>query len=247
MALTQVTNSLIQGATVNPNDFGADPTGVADSSAAIQAAIDTGKTVLFANGANYKITSGISFNTNNQIIDGNNATLTAVGTFDAITVTAAVEFRNTFIDASGLSGTIIDMPAEVSTFYFDRISTLGGTIAVSMVNCYTAYINNCRFFGFQDYCVYLTSVVPAGSINSLWFTGCSFLNGGSSGLPAVFVKASGGVFFDKCTWQGNNANTIGMQVEAASGLYVTNCYIEEYNTLYWMWFNQPTVSDSPRS
>jgi len=31
MSLTKVTNTMIAGATVNPDDFGADPTGVADS------------------------------------------------------------------------------------------------------------------------------------------------------------------------------------------------------------------------
>jgi hypothetical protein len=116
---------------------------VADSKAAIQAAIDTGKTVLFSNGANYKITSGLTFNTNNQIIDGNNASLTPVGTFNAITINAAMTFRDTVIFANGLTGTIINLPNEISTFFLDKISTVGGTIALSMVNCYTAYITNC--------------------------------------------------------------------------------------------------------
>lgn len=243
MSLTKVTNTMIVGATVNPDDFGADPTGVADSKAAIQAAINTGKTVLFSNGANYKITSGLTFNTNNQIIDGSNASLTPVGTFNAITINAAMTFRNTVIFANGLNGTIINLPNGISTFFLDKISTVGGTIALSMVNCYTAYITNCRFFGFTQYALYLNSV-PGGSINSMWFNGCLFLNGGTAGLPAVFVKASGGVYFDKCTWQGNNAGTIGVQVETASGLYITNSYIEEYSTLYWIWFVQPTVSGS---
>jgi hypothetical protein len=147
------------------------------------------------------------------------------------------------IFANGLNGTIINLPNGISTFFLDKISTVGGTIALSMVNCYTAYITNCRFFGFTQYALYLNSV-PGGSINSMWFNGCLFLNGGTAGLPAVFVKASGGVYFDKCTWQGNNAGTIGVQVETASGLYITNSYIEEYSTLYWIWFVQPTVSGS---
>lgn len=40
MALTKVTYSMIDGITVNVLDYGADPTGVSDSSAAIQAAVD---------------------------------------------------------------------------------------------------------------------------------------------------------------------------------------------------------------
>lgn len=40
MSLTKVSYSMIQGAVVNALDFGADPTGVADSASAIQAALD---------------------------------------------------------------------------------------------------------------------------------------------------------------------------------------------------------------
>lgn len=239
MPLTKVSNSMIVGATINPDDLGADPTGVADSSAAIQAAIDTGKTVLFSNGANYKITSGIVCDNNNQVIDGNGATLTPVGAFNAVTINAAgMTFRNMVIIASGLTGTILDLPTEIGggTFFIEKINTVGGTIGMSMANQYTAYITNCRFSYFTDYGMYLTSTPGFGGINSLWFTGCFFVNGGSAGLPVVFVKAAGGVYFDKCTWQGNNANTIAMQVEAATGLYITNCYVEEYNTLRGFWF-----------
>lgn len=40
MALTKATNALISGATINVLDFGADPSGLTDSTSAIQAAID---------------------------------------------------------------------------------------------------------------------------------------------------------------------------------------------------------------
>lgn len=61
MSLTKVTNSMISGAVVNVLDFGADPTGVADSTVAIQAAVDsiTNGTVYFPNGT-FKITSTIN-------------------------------------------------------------------------------------------------------------------------------------------------------------------------------------------
>lgn len=246
MALTRVTNSMIHGATVNPDDFGADPTGVADSTAALQAAIDTHKTVLFSNGATYKITSGLTINYN-QLIDGNNAKLLPVGTFNAITFgnTSSFIFRNMVIDATGLVGTVLDLPNEIGggTFWIEHINIVGGTISMSMVSQYSAYITNCRFSYFTDYGVYLTSPSGMASINSLWFTDCYFVNGGRSGLPVVFVKASGGIYFDKCTWQGNNPNTIGLQVESANGLYVTNCYVEEYNTTRWIWFYNATVAN----
>ena len=56
MSLTKATYSMITGAPVNVLDYGADPTGVADSTGAIQAAIDvcagnsTSKTVVLPGG-----------------------------------------------------------------------------------------------------------------------------------------------------------------------------------------------------
>lgn len=61
MSLTKATYSMIQGAVVNVLDFGADPTGVADSTAAIQAAVDSivQGTVYFPNGT-FRITNTIN-------------------------------------------------------------------------------------------------------------------------------------------------------------------------------------------
>lgn len=65
MSLTKVTYSMIKGAPVSALDYGADPTGVADSSAAIQAAIDyvyftnNGGTVALGQGGTYKLLSPV--------------------------------------------------------------------------------------------------------------------------------------------------------------------------------------------
>lgn len=61
MSLTKVSYSLITGSPLNVLDYGADPTGVADSTAAIQAAINAGalRTVYFPAGT-YKVTSSLT-------------------------------------------------------------------------------------------------------------------------------------------------------------------------------------------
>lgn len=59
MSLTKVSYSMIQGAVVNVLDYGADATGVADSSSAVQAATDTGNAVYFPQGT-YKV-SGVAY------------------------------------------------------------------------------------------------------------------------------------------------------------------------------------------
>jgi len=50
MSLTKATNIMIQGAPVNVLDYGADPTGATDSTAAIQAALNLGGEILFPRG-----------------------------------------------------------------------------------------------------------------------------------------------------------------------------------------------------
>ena len=59
MSLTKVSYSMIEGATANVLDYGADVTGVADSTAAFQSAIDSGMAVYVPKG-NYLITATLN-------------------------------------------------------------------------------------------------------------------------------------------------------------------------------------------
>ena len=66
MSLTKVSYSMLTGAPVNVLDYGADPTGVADSAAAIQAAIDyavnTSKQAVYVPAGQYKIGATLQLN-----------------------------------------------------------------------------------------------------------------------------------------------------------------------------------------
>lgn len=68
MSLTKASYSMITGAVVNVLDFGADPTGATDSTAAIQAAIDsvTNGTVYFPNGT-YSINTTLNINAGTKL------------------------------------------------------------------------------------------------------------------------------------------------------------------------------------
>jgi hypothetical protein len=64
MSLTKVSYSMIEGAPINVLDYGADPSGVADSTTAIQAAataLPSGGTLEFPDGGTYVITAPITF------------------------------------------------------------------------------------------------------------------------------------------------------------------------------------------
>ena len=92
MSLTKVTYSMIDAAVVNVNDYGADPTGVNDSSAAFQAAFDAlkslgGGVLVMQGDGNYTVSTGFGTDSNNvtdfadnTIIDGQGATITVNAT-----------------------------------------------------------------------------------------------------------------------------------------------------------------------
>jgi len=99
MALTKAHNRMIDGAEVNVQDFGADPTGASDSAAAIQAAIDAGNRIYLPAGT-YLITESIILRDNTHIYgDGIDATIIQEGG-------SAADFTNTlFINENWNSAT----------------------------------------------------------------------------------------------------------------------------------------------
>lgn len=91
MSTTKVTYSMIDGASVNVKDFGADPTGLTDSSTAVQNATNTGKAVFFPAGT-YKV-SGITYT--GQVIWFSNGDATLLSDSTVLTVTSGT---NSLID-----------------------------------------------------------------------------------------------------------------------------------------------------
>jgi hypothetical protein len=80
MALTKIHNRMVSGAVISVIDYGAVGDGSADDTSAINAALaaaSSGDAVYFPTG-NYKITSQITFNTNNVCIFGEGSTQTII-------------------------------------------------------------------------------------------------------------------------------------------------------------------------
>jgi hypothetical protein len=73
MSLTKVSYSMINTTEVHVVDFGAVGDGVADDTAAIQAAIDAGDLIYFDAGKTYKITSTLNLSAGNKTLIGNEA------------------------------------------------------------------------------------------------------------------------------------------------------------------------------
>lgn len=105
MALTKAHNRMIAGQAASVDDFGADPTGTADSATAIQAALNSGaKVVEFPVAGSYTVGSALTVPANVQI-EGNGATVTASSSFTLFNLTTGGAIRNLNIVGSVAAGT----------------------------------------------------------------------------------------------------------------------------------------------
>jgi hypothetical protein len=147
MALTKVTYSMIQGAAINVLDYGADPTGVNDSSSAIQAAVNVGKSVFIPSGT-FKINSVVSLVADGQTVFGNgNDSVLKIGAITTSISTSGfdnVSFRNFQIDITdGDTGLTLAGGSDnisISDVYF-----FSGQKGVHVLACSNVKIQNCTF------------------------------------------------------------------------------------------------------
>lgn len=110
MALTKATFSMINGAVANVLDYGADPTGVADSTSAIQAAFSSDANGIYFPEGTYLITSTLNFNT----WQGNKRVFGDTKRYSVIKAGAAMD--SMIVDATGTTRTFW---LEFENLYFD--------------------------------------------------------------------------------------------------------------------------------
>lgn len=136
MSLTKASYSMVSGAPFNVLDYGADPSGLADSSPAIQAAINAagtsgGGTVYFPSG-DYKLLSAVTVGYERVTLLGNN---------DAVLVISSL--TNNGIVA-GLSGSVLPL-IVIDGLRFDRPTKSTNGAAIKIVNTAYSTIKNCFF------------------------------------------------------------------------------------------------------
>jgi hypothetical protein len=251
MSLTKVSYSLINGAPLNVLDFGADPTGADDSTAAIQAAIDAGYDVFFPDG-NYKIEGSLTLKNfvrllgnygliNTNLVDNNGGVkLIFTGTDTACFKSPSATLQIKYVTVAGLSivatGTydwVFNFTAPLQcTFdnvYAETQNTAGGVFYGSYVAGQISWIN--RFFG----CGF-GSPQNSTSPNIHFYCSDSFVNGCYfSGGKGVWDQSYGGnlftnTHFDKTTILGaglaffKHPETVAQSGNTTS---VTNCYFDE--------------------
>lgn len=162
MALTKVSYSMIQGAVFNPLDYGADPTGVADSSTAIQAAIDAaynagGGEVFFPAGR-YRIANTLKI----QLTYTPNVYIKLRGVSSGqATVVAANTYGSILVGETGYI--MIEMSGGCNTT-FEDIGLIAGTSNASTIGIYLQRVNAVNGNGFCSNNKFVRVAIGMGTI-----------------------------------------------------------------------------------
>lgn len=224
MALTKVSYSMITGAPVNVLDYGADPTGVADSQPAIQAAINAGAVEIIIPSGTYRLNSGLTISKNNAVkkISGFDMSTT----LKLYTATTAAIFDIQYIAP----------PPETKQFFAieNLILTSNGTKAdafltygILSTGTSYAYFNNIRATNFSGSgceikgCVYIgLNNYTAGECNY----GLSFeLNSGTACTSVVVNRAYiSGCLRGITQTNANNMTYIDCVIELSGSSTTTN-------------------------
>jgi hypothetical protein len=197
MTLTKATFSMIDGAPVNVLDYGADPTGVADSTAAIQAALDAANSVYFPEGT-YSV---VSVNLNaNQTIYGDGASSIIL---QAASATPTVLTNGLLYADSGALGTYIENITIKNIQVKGRVDTLGFNEflhLISLNGVSNAIIENCSVTGFRGDGIYI-----------------------GTSADGTQARANKNVKINGCTIDGvNNDNRQGVSVIVGEDISITN-------------------------
>lgn len=274
MSLTKATYSMIQGAPVNVLDYGADPTGVADSTVAIQAAIDSDKGNVFFPKGIYRVTSTINITGVSPSIYGVGKRFN-VGLHSTILIDHAGVGIKIF-DQSLIATEIKDLEIRRSSSFigqgvnlqFDNLP-LGGSSTVSVTNAERLHIADgdvgilCRglIYGTFD------SVVVQGNKTGIYFPGdidpFPMCNGTNFSNVNIYNTPSGGygirmagntgrnIFFNSCSIENTEFGT-SIYIEPGTdvqNLVFNGLWLESIGPMRleggdWIYFNNSRFSTS---
>ena len=266
MALTKVSYSMISGETANILDFGADPTGVASSTAALDAAIATNNAVFIPQGT-FLLTGQSVVPSGMRIFGvGSSKSLfkcdTTAHTGDFLRVAGGNNDLEHFgmFGTSTAAGTAIYLSA-VNVYEFTGYITLNDinisilNLAVRINNLFDVTLNNCRIF--ENNKGVLIDPQYNGGDNGYFTTitlNKTYINQNIDyGFKATPTIVSKNLCLRDSVIESNTGTTSGYQsyIENTDPFYIENCYFEGVNTIPFMqlfscqtYLNQAFVNDT---
>ena len=244
MPLTKVSYSMINQAPANVLDYGADKTGVADSTAAFQAAISTGQAI-YAPAGTYKINLEIS--TSNVLIFGDGIEVTIFEPFvatdsviklDAETadqIIANFTFRDFSITGDAKQGHGIHIAPTTGNNGADQITITNVLIKFCLKGLYcqgrsiwNTFQNVYFDFNFDGVDIYTDKAVNAWN-----FISCRSSRNDRYGFSATSTNISGMIGFTFTNFNSEyngvditQSDAAGMTVNYANGWVLNNCTFE---------------------
>ena len=217
MSLTKVTYSMIDSTWENVNDYGADPTGTNDSTAAFDAAIATGNRVYVPQGT-YLVNATIGIK---SVIEGAGSTATILKPFDITKACLTYTYDAVLNPTSGFWFYHSEV-RNIGFRYKDTIRTgVGFTFSHTVIANYTGSNdnkpNNVKFFGCMFQGLEKGVQFPYGNIGSEFYS-CGFKSnyygvytindkfGGAMHNGCKYFYA-GEMSGNACAFYGNNSSS----------------------------------------
>lgn len=250
MSLTKVSYSMIAGETANILDYGADPTGVASSTAALNAAMASGKSVFIPQGT-FRLTGESVMPSGMRIFGvGSSKSVLRCDTTAHTGVFVRVAGGNNDIEdvvfsgTSTAAGTALYLSA-VNVYEFtgwitlNNVHSTGMDLGIRINNVFAVSLNNVRVYGNTK--GLLVDPQYDGIGDNGYFTTISlnktYLNQNSDyGFKATPTLVSKNLNFRDSVIESNNGSTSGYQsyIQNVDPFQISNCYFESVNTIPFM-------------
>jgi len=229
MSLTKTTYSMISGAPANVADFGAVGNGVADDTAAIQAAINSGAARIVLNPGRYKITSTLNLTSFGQSLIG--SSVASYGDPQTYAKTILLHsFNGDLLRVNYDTSVVARGRNQIVDINFESNSVRTG-VAISITSQLN-YITRCGFYRFADGAIRIRgksygTYIQNPSCDECGSNGAYDISGDADTGPSAtdyntITIINGGIF--------ESSATGAISLKNCDPFYIENNYIEPFNS-----------------
>ena len=242
---------MIDGAAANILDFGGDPTGVASSTAALNAALATGNSVFIPKGT-FRLTG-------ESVMSNSGAKIFGLGPGTSKFLCDSAVHNGVFVKMAGGNNFIQDVSFEgnstlagnaiylsnVDPYSFtgwmtiQNVNVTGVSLGVRINNLFAVLFDNCRFFGNNRGVLIdpqYDGIGDNGYFTTVTFNKCYLNQNSDYGLKVIPTLESKNFMLRDSVIESNAGSTSGYQsyVANCSPFDIENCYFEAESSIPFM-------------